>query len=70
MKVIRVLYSASIIVMLISFIGNVGVGFIQGFNDGISGMTSSPQPSVLLYNMWLFSTLFFFIIKFIRYKFK
>ncbi len=70
MRKLKIVERVILIIMLLGFIGVAIPAFVQGYNDGLNGVTSSAKPSVFFYNLWTISTLFFFIIKVIRYKFK
>ncbi len=58
------------VLMLIGFIGTIGVAFINGFIDGYNGIDEVSDPSIIFDSMWKIATLLYFIIKGVRYKFK
>jgi len=58
------------IIMIVGFLGDAGISFFQGFNDGLMDIERNVTPNVLLHNIWSISTLLYLIIKGIRYKFK
>ncbi len=58
------------IIMIVSFLGDTGISFFQGLNDGLMDIERNFIPNVLLHTIWSISTLLHLIIKGIKYKFK
>ncbi len=68
MKVIKIIERIVFALFFISFVGDCITGYIQGYNKGFLGISSSAEPSILFDNLWVISTLLFIIIKLISCK--